>query len=526
MNKYRIHIDPPLPDRDRIAGYQDFDALYGQYQTHTRFEFWRNLYRKPRNFALLVMAVAVGVLVFRAEEKTQAERPYRLFPAATQLDVPPQTQALDPAQPHDLRLSPEVQLHIPAAAWQDSSGELVEGAIALHHRVLIGPEEAFVAGVPRPHAQSAIQALHLVDVYATQEGRRLQLREGYPLRVSWQLAQKFPQLAVQQLDEAKQRWIPLGNHRVAPQKAEARPKPERPAILDQRADTLIAKGAKAPTPPGRPFGVALSNPDAYPEFQQYQKVYWEPVPRPGTVDPWEAGLIQQQNGWEDVSVRNLPLPGLYELRFARVNAQGGMEMKRVAARPVFEAENDAEAQRIWEQRKAAYQRALVEHQRQDSMLRVQQDRVAAARRIYQADLAAWEAAQAEYPDAPSEWGLSYNLEKTGVSGYWDLSAEVEWGEGIDLPEAEESDFQFPVPALTPWCYAVSGGRWWPLAITDQEVRLPASAPDVILWWEADGVAYRWKVADQAAAIERRPLSDLSDGRSWIAWLNGMNPDAL
>jgi len=513
MNKYRIHIDPPLPDRDRIAGYKDFDALYGQYQTHTRFEFWRNLYRKPRNFALLAMVVAVGVLVFRSEEETATERPYRLFPATEQWDPTPEVRAVSSAEPTDLVLTPQIQVHIPAQAWQDSNGQVIEGPVALHHRVLIGPEKAFVAGVPRPREQATLQALHLVDIYATQDGRRLQLREGYPLQVSWQLTQKLPQIAGQRLDGDQQRWIPMDELSVAPLQTEASPKPQRPAILDQRADTLIAKGAKALSPPGRPFGVSLSNPEAYPEFRRYQKVYWEAVPRPGTVDPWEAGLTDQQNGWEDVSVRELPVTGLYELRFARVTAEGGIEMKRVTARPVFEAETDAQAQRIWEQRKAAYQRALVNHRRQDSLLRVQQERIAVARRAYEADLAAWEAARSKGADAPSEWQLSYELEQTGVSGYWQQGEQVNLTQTVAFPSKEASNTL--LPALKPWVYALSEDRWLPISINEDGGQLPDTEQAPTLWWVHEGTVYRWRTDD---AIEKKALTDFGSAAKLTAWL--------
>jgi hypothetical protein len=521
MNKYRIHIDPPLPDRDRIARYQDFDSLYGQYQTHARFEFWRNLYRKPHHFALLVMVAIVGILVFRSKEEAAAERPYRLLPAAEQLDLPRGLRTVSSAEPTDLVLTPQVQVHIPASAWQDSSGQLIEGPVSLHHRVLIGPEKAFVAGVPRPREQATLQALHLVEIYATQDGRRLQLRAGYPLRVSWPLTQELPQLAVQHLDDEAQRWIPVGKSKVSPLPAEASPKPQRPAILDQKADTLIAKGAKTPTPPRRPFGVSLSNPEAYPEFRQYQKVYWEAVPRPGTVDPWEAGLTQPQNDWEDVSVRKLPVTGLYELRFIRVTAQGGIEIKRVAARPVFEAETEAEAQRIWEQRKATYQRTIAELRREDSLLKVQQNRIAAARRAYEAELAAWEAAHHRATDAPAGWSLTYELEQPGVSGYWQRGEQATLSQELAFP-TEEMKHALP-PSLLPWCYAVVENRWLPLAINEDGVQLPATEQAATLWWVYEDKAYRWRPDDSPENIS---LVNLSTPQALSAWLQGLRSAAL
>ena len=523
MSKYRIHIDPPLPDRDQIARYQDFDSLYGRYQTHARFEFWRNLYRRPRNFALLVIIVAIGVLVFRSDQAADATASFRMHPPSDRLEIPQISRTISPAEAHDLRLTPALRVQIPAQAWQDSSGMVVKGPISLHHRVLEGAAEAFVAGVPRPDGQPVMSELHWVEIYATQQGRRLQLRTGYPLQVSWQRAEALTQPTVQRLDAGEQRWLSVETVVMDSLKPTALPRPERPAILDQVADTLPAKGAETPLPPSRPFGVSLSNPQDYPEFRPYQRVYWEAVPRPGTVDPWTSGLIEGENDWEEVSVRKQPVDGLYELRFSRVDAEGGIEIKRVAARPVFEAESEREAQRIWEQRQAAYQRGLAEHLRRDSLQRAWQERRAAARRAYETELAAWESAQLE-PQAAS-WTVTYELPQTGLSGYWKGTKPEALRWEVAFPAAEPAT-QLLSSATLPWCYAVVGDRWLPLTITEKSIQLPVTETPPTLWWASDSLAYRWQVGSPGSAIERIPLDQVPTAAAWVAWLEGNSLESL
>ncbi|MEM7654629.1 MAG: hypothetical protein AAF399_00760, partial [Bacteroidota bacterium] len=72
MSKYKIHIDKPLPEPKQVARHKDFDSLYRDYQVNTRFDFWRNLYRKPTVFAAMVAGIAILFLVIQATESESA----------------------------------------------------------------------------------------------------------------------------------------------------------------------------------------------------------------------------------------------------------------------------------------------------------------------------------------------------------------------------------------------------------------------------------------------------------------------
>jgi hypothetical protein len=524
MDKYRIHIDPPLPDRERIARYQNFDSLYGQYQSHTRFEFWRNLYRKPRNFALLAMVVALGVLVFRANEPTAAPRPYQLMPAQADLDIPRRAQTLSVSEAHDINVSPAVKVNLPAQAWQDGAGQLVQGTVELHYRTMIDPAALFVAGVPRPRNHQPMANIHLVEVYATQAGQRLYLREGYPLGITWELSDRPAQARVAQLPDQADAWVAISELVWEERASVVEPRPAQPAILDRATDTLISKGAKAPSPPSRPFGVKLTNPTDFPEFSRYEKVFWEHVPRPGTVDPWHAGLVGPTHHWEEVSVRRLPQQGLYELRFSRVSPDGGLEVKRVAARPMFEAANEAEAQAIWAERQATYRVARAQSARQDSLHTAQQREFEAARQRYSAEVAAWEARQQESSTAAGV-RLRYELTQPGVSGFWEsLPAATKRQVQLNSPDGSSLPL---VPSLAPWCYAVQGDTLLPLQVHEKGHLDLQGDGSIKLWWVTDGVGYRFQADDAREGNQPLPpiasqaLADWTgDLSAWLSWWRG------
>lgn len=527
MNKYRIHIDPPSPSRERIQRYQDFDSLYDHYQTHTRFEFWRNLYRKPRNFAVLVLVATVGALVFQANETSEEPaRPYRLFPAQVRLDLPSTQLALPSDAPHTLSLTPQVSLQVPAQPWQDSSGGVVSGPVQLHYRTLRQPAELYLAGVPHPRRnQQPLSEMHLLEVYATQANQRLFLREGYALGVSWNLPQQLTEASVQQLDANQGAWLPIPEVNWTKQATPVPPRPSRPAVLDQQADTLVAKGAAAPQAPRRPFGVKVQNPEAYPEFKGYAKVYWEHVPRRGTVNPWQAGLIDPKNGWEDVAVRRLPRRDLYELRFTRTGPEGGLEVKRVTARPLFEASNEAEAQAIWAERQARYRVAATRATQADSLRVARQAEVAAIRRRYADALATWEAARARAEAATATYQLRYDLSQLGVSGFWQVQPAA--GEGVSLQLTQPGGEPLRLTEdLLPWCYAVQGDRWLPVRATDAGVEV-MGAPPFLLWWtDVNGLSYRYTVLDTAKALRptaHTTLAAFDQPQAWMQWLRADDP---
>jgi hypothetical protein len=72
MNRYKFHIDKPLPDSEQIKRHKDFDRLYGRYESATRLGFWRKLIRNPRTFASVVLLAVVVWLLFEVSEREQA----------------------------------------------------------------------------------------------------------------------------------------------------------------------------------------------------------------------------------------------------------------------------------------------------------------------------------------------------------------------------------------------------------------------------------------------------------------------
>lgn len=357
MSKYKIHIDPRLPDARTAARHRDFDTLYDRYQVTARFEFWRRLYRNPRFFAGLVAVVAVAFLVFEASETPAKNSALQAAPVAGPawqvVSVPDSGLTLR----HD-----SLRLVVPPGAFVTPSGQPAPGPVQLRYRYLPGPAAFLATGLtfgpatdlPQPQA-----SLGLVEVAAWCDSQALALRPGQYIEVS--LLTPPAQGAVTAALWDSSTWMPLEPHRLDTLRGEP------PPVLRPASDFLTAKAAARPVPPVRPFGVRLRNTASFPEFRGYAQVYWLALSGPGNIDPWAEGLLDPAQGWEVRAARRAG--DVYALTFARRQG-GGVVQRLVEARPLFALRSEAEAQAFYRDKQqrypAAYAAWLADSSRQAS----------------------------------------------------------------------------------------------------------------------------------------------------------------
>ncbi|MEO0897220.1 MAG: hypothetical protein AAFY71_12520 [Bacteroidota bacterium] len=363
MSKYKIHIDKPLPDKQTIQAYQDFDALYDYYKVNTKYEFWKNLYRNPLNFAVLVLVVAVGALIF----DSVAEESYRsLFLKAPSKGLLPPSEStkLSTNEAQELQIAENIKVHLPQEAFENQHGEAVRGTISFYYRWLPKAMNWLKRGLPMENNEQALASKGILELFAMQGDQVLHLRKGKNIQVIFTLADSLISYHPRQLDTLKRDWINLTDtswNTIWDSSALAQL--EKPVYLAPDADIneLVAKGSANPKlqKPNQPFGVKVSNAADYPHFSPYDKVYWEYQDVPGSTNPWEEQLLGPENGWNDVRVRRIG-QNQYQLTFTKISSQNQMIRKKVIAVPLFEAKSKAEAQRIYQAKLAAYERAIQE----------------------------------------------------------------------------------------------------------------------------------------------------------------------
>ncbi len=231
MAKYKIHIDKPLPSKDEIAKYKDFKRLYGQYETATRFRFWRELRTNPRYFATLVMIIAVGLLVYDATmEEKRLETPCVYAPLSvdvpfTQLIIPDPSTKTDTYPPTDevYQLVNPIRIKLPAHAFVDSAGNVVSDPITLKFRELRNPADFFIAGIPMNLGDpSLLESEGMMEIRAYQDSQSVFLQKGVQLIVSHGLLSAEGSYHAYYLDENERKWILY---------------PQSPALIKESSDS-------------------------------------------------------------------------------------------------------------------------------------------------------------------------------------------------------------------------------------------------------------------------------------------------
>lgn len=424
MTKYKIHIDKPLPDPKHIARHKDFDSLYHQYQVNTRFEFWRDLYRKPRYFAGLVAVIAILFLVIDSPE--DSSRPPLMMPPIEAIDIPFVSQEMSADDPNNLKIGDNWELVIPAEAFIDPATEqIVSGPIQLEVREFFDPADLFMAGISMTddsmNQGEGLESLTLLQVEARQDGRLIALRKS--LEAIYYTEDTSQNYLVYHLDTISRSWIDRGKDDMEwvvlpPDSSRILPRPSRPELLalnDQQGDQMIPRAAKPiPQKPGKPFGVKVKNLEDYPEFRGFEKVYWEYVAMSGSVNPWTEGLIGEGKGWEDVRIKRMPTrPDGFELTFAKQTDAGGLLFRKVIAKPMFEARTQAEADRIYQERFRAYQTAVAERQQDIQETLDLRSQIAQAEQAYADSLTAWEASKLDSTYATYR---KFSFDQLGVIG--------------------------------------------------------------------------------------------------------------
>ena len=146
-----------------------------------------------------------------------------------------------------------------------------------------------------------------------------------------------------------------------------RPEPpaELLALADPETDILVSKSMNPdflPQKPGRPFGVKVANLDEYPAFRGFEKVYWEYMGN--SANPWEERSYRVRDKAGKMLEFGLSptRADAFELTFARQTASGGVEFRKVIARPMFKAKTQAEADQLYQERYRDYQAAVQQRQ--------------------------------------------------------------------------------------------------------------------------------------------------------------------
>lgn len=425
MSKYQIHIDKPLPDSASIGKFKDFEALHSQYQVSTRFSFWQNLYRKPRYVAAAIAALAVMYLIVDSSRNFSDDLQAFVQPPFPEKNIPLQQTEINPAEAITIELSSGEKLNIPAHAFVTSEGEPINEPVTLVYRKINDPLDVFFAGIPLNDDSTgnvaAFGTERLWDIRAYHKGKSVQLAEGVAMNMEYTTADENKNAYVFHLDTTSRNWQSAGKEVVETvsniDTSWLKEAPVSPEIA--MSNVFTPRNIAAPQEPGKPFGVKIRNGNDFPQFRGYERIFWEYIEAQGSVNPWEANLVGAENTWRDVRVRRLPGRDIYQLIFSRSNSNGDLISRKVIAKPIFEANSQQEADRIYRAKVTEYQQALIEWEEKRIATIKANEAKEAAMKKYREELALWNAQQAladSIEAVPPTYSHTLTLQALGIHG--------------------------------------------------------------------------------------------------------------
>lgn len=224
-NKYNIKRNPQVPDPGEIRKHMDFDALLNAYEQAPASRQAPLRVRTLRYALSAAAAIALLLVAFNVLRGTQQEmdaatyfatQPYQSTPLATVQAVSNRQIISDAHKGGIIEYENGSRIVIPAAAFMNERGSLIGGEVEVYYHEMHDFVDFFVGGVPMMYdslgKRRYLASAGMMDVYAMQNGKRVQLAPGKALQielVSEVVVDDFfslPSYFVYQLDTAARNW--------------------------------------------------------------------------------------------------------------------------------------------------------------------------------------------------------------------------------------------------------------------------------------------------------------------------------
>lgn len=147
----------------------------------------------------------------RAHDRLQAYHHPKVAPLMPMAAVPIQLFTVDPSAPIEFIASDGVRVRLNANAIVDDEGNAVRGPVEISYRSFNSSWDAIASGVPMHVGQGPdaghMESLGMFEVYASQGGRQLKLRDGEAISLTPAgTLQRTPDYRDWTLDEATGEW--------------------------------------------------------------------------------------------------------------------------------------------------------------------------------------------------------------------------------------------------------------------------------------------------------------------------------
>lgn len=224
-NNYNFNINSKEPSSSDIRRHMDFDALMNQVEDSPKPVLMNPLRFRRMIYVSGVAAAAILVLMLfpnlfsssQLDSNNYFGRQAFINPPLPTIQPKENVETIDDAyQGGVIEYASGSRIVVPAAAFMNDRGKLIGGEVEVYYRELNDFVDFFVSGVPMAYDSIGLQryltSSGMVEIYAMQNGQRLELASGKAIQVELvsevSLDDYFalPRYSVYQLDTKKRNW--------------------------------------------------------------------------------------------------------------------------------------------------------------------------------------------------------------------------------------------------------------------------------------------------------------------------------
>ncbi len=233
-NKYDIRINPPTPDSEDIARQMDFDQLLEQYREwevqtdpaprRSRRLLWGSVAAAALLAGWVVYAFWLGRTSFELRQQAYFAAQQYVQPPLPRLDLPFSSYEIDAEESTTYTAPSGTRFDIPARAFETPDGQTAQGRVLIRFREMTDYADFFLAGIPMMYDSAGteyhLESAGMIEVYAEQDGQRLQLRDDkaisveLPAKVRTTSLEAPTDFNLYKLDTKNRRWTFRGKNQM------------------------------------------------------------------------------------------------------------------------------------------------------------------------------------------------------------------------------------------------------------------------------------------------------------------------
>jgi len=221
--KFDIKLNPPKLTGQQMARHKNFDVLLKKFREGQRP---RPIVRRLMYVAGALAAVLAGLFFFsQLFQGSDYEQRERAFFAAQNFIQPPFSDlkpvfakyGVNPNAGGVYEYPSGSKLIVPAAAFVDGSGRMLEGEVTLHYREMHDFVDFFLSGIPMTYDSAGVvynlESAGMIEMFAEQNGKRVNMAPGKTINV--ELVSRVnvapgldvpPGYNIYKLDENERQW--------------------------------------------------------------------------------------------------------------------------------------------------------------------------------------------------------------------------------------------------------------------------------------------------------------------------------